>query len=508
MAKTFMPVDREQRFLLPPDMREWLPEDHVVWFLIEVVEQLDLSALEANYRLGAQGRRAYHPAMLLTVLLYAYSQGQRSSRKIEAACRSDVAYRVICGSWGETPDHSTICRFRRRHEEVVKDLFCQVLVALHRLGMLPLGVIAVDGTKVEADAALSANRTVVAIREEVEEILAEAEAVDADEGDRFGERRGDELPDELVDPRSRAARLRAALEYAREVSSGHDDSGATRVNTTDPDSRPMHSTDGYLQGYNAQVAVGDGQVVQACAVTNRRNDAGLFSPMLAAVTANLEAAGVEGRPSVALGDAGYFDSDDLAELLDDPDGPDVLVATTKRGAQPEEPPENPEDAHLAEQAAVETDHRAEQERRGAVFERVAADDIDIKQAQHELGLSQAGTYAGYAAWRRGGIDAIPAPRRRARIKRPPKSKVVRAQMEAKLAEPANKKRYKARAHLVEGFFAAHKHQRNGRWFARRGLRAVNAELTFDCLTHNLLKMRTAITTATRLLSAGFIPTPA
>lgn len=510
MAKTFMPVDREQRFLLPPDMREWLPEDHVVWFLIEMVGHLDLSELEASYRLGGQGRRAYHPAMLLTLLLYAYSQGLRSSRKIEAACRSDVAYKVICGAWGETPDHSTICRFRRRHEAVVKDLFCQVLVALDRLGMLPMGVIAIDGTKIEADAALSSNRTVVAIRDEVEEIFAEAETADADGDERFGDARGDELPEELLDERSREARLLAALAEA-EAALGDDperEAADLRVNVTDPDSRPMRSTDGFLQGYNAQVAVGDGQVVLACAVTDARNDYGLFSPMLAAADANLEAAGVERRPGVALGDAGYFDADDLAGLLDNPDRPDVLVATTKHGNQPDTPPDDPEEAHRTERAAIEAERREEQERRAAIFERVAAGEIDMREAQHELGLSQAVTYAGYAAWRDGGTGAIPAPRRKAVTKRPTKPQRVRARLEAKLAEPANRERYKTRAHLAEGFFAAHKHQRNGRWFTRRGRDAVNAEFTFDCLVHNLLKMRTAITTATRLLNAGFIPTPA
>lgn len=512
MAKTFMPVDRDQRFLLPPDMREWLPGDHLVWFFIDVVERLDLSRFEANYRLGAQGRSAYDPAMLLALLLYAYSQGVRSSRKLERACRTDIAYKVICGTYGQTPDHSTLCRFRRRHEGVIEDLFCQVLVTLHRLGMLPLGVIAIDGTKIEANAALDANRTVVAIKEEVKKILAEAEAADVEEDARFGDGRGDELPEDLVEPESREAHLLAALAYAEALlaegtETEHDADSERRdprVNVTDPDSRVMHSTDGYLQGYNAQVAVGDGQVVLACNVTNRRNDYGLFSPMVAAVADNLERAGVSERPACALGDAGYFDTDDLAPLLDDPDGPKVLVSTRKRHDQPDNADEGDLlKAHEAARAAVEEERGTEQQRRAGVYERVAAGELDMKQAQGQLGVSQPTAYAGYTAWRKGGASAIPVPRRPAGTKRPTKKRVVRQRLEQALAEPENRERYKRRGHLVEGFFAAHKHQRNGRWFSGRGNETVSAEFAFDCVVHNLLKMRTAIGTTLGFLAGGF-----
>jgi transposase len=139
MVHGFRPVDRDQLFLLPCDMRDWLPEDHLVWFVIGLVERLDLSELERVYRLGGQGRWAYDPAMMLSLLLWAAIEGVRSSRRIERACRQDAAFRVICGTGGEVPDHTTICWFRQDHEDAILGLFVQVLVICDQLGLLPLG---------------------------------------------------------------------------------------------------------------------------------------------------------------------------------------------------------------------------------------------------------------------------------------------------------------------------------------------------------------------------------
>ena len=136
MAHGFVRVDRDQQFLLPPDLRSWLPPDHEVWFVIDLVEQLDLSALEASYRLGRQGRAPVSPTMLLTLLVWGYSRGVVSSRRIERACREDVAFRVICAN--EVPDHTTIARFRQRHEAVAEDLFVQVLAMCDRAGSEPV----------------------------------------------------------------------------------------------------------------------------------------------------------------------------------------------------------------------------------------------------------------------------------------------------------------------------------------------------------------------------------
>jgi transposase len=214
MAHGYKPVDRDQLFLLPPDVRDWLAEDHLVFFVIEVLEHVDTSALHESHRLGGAGRQAYDPEMLLGLLVYAYCTGVRSSRRIEQLCEVDVAFRVIAAN--HRPDHSTVARFRAEHSSMLERLFTDVLALCAEAGLLSLGVIAVDGTKMKANASRGTNRSRAAIEAEVARILAEAEAVDAEEDALYGDRRGDELPAELADPRTRKARLEAALAALRE----------------------------------------------------------------------------------------------------------------------------------------------------------------------------------------------------------------------------------------------------------------------------------------------------
>lgn len=210
MAKGFRPVDRDQQFLLPPDMRQWLPAAHLVWFLLELVDQLDVTVFTARHRLGGAGRQAYAPRMLLALLVYAYATGQRSSRQIERLCVTDVAYRVICAQ--DAPDHSTIARFRRAHAAAFTELFGQVLAICAAAGMGRFGIVATDGTKIAADAALAANHDRAWYARQAAQILDEVEQTDAVEDDLFGEEsRGDELPPELADPRRRAARIKQVL---------------------------------------------------------------------------------------------------------------------------------------------------------------------------------------------------------------------------------------------------------------------------------------------------------
>jgi transposase len=214
MAKGFRPVDRDQPFLLPPDLREWLAADHLVWFVIDAVAALDVSRFAVRQTPAGSwaGRAGYDPGMLLGLLVYGYAVGVRSSRRIERACTEDVAFRVACAQ--DVPDHATIARFRREHfadPEAMGDLFGQVLVLAARAGLGRLGLIAVDGTKIAACASKDANRTEKRLRELAAQILAEAEAVDAAEDELHGQARGDELPAELADPKTRAARIRAAL---------------------------------------------------------------------------------------------------------------------------------------------------------------------------------------------------------------------------------------------------------------------------------------------------------
>ena len=208
MAQNFLSCDREQDFLMPPSVREWLPAGHLAWYLLDVVERLDLAAFYGEYRADGSGRPAHDPAMMVALLLYAYAVGERSSRAIERRCVEDVAFRVIAAN--RAPDHTTIARFRQRHAERLAELFVQVLAMCAKAGMVRVGTVAVDGTKMAANAGISANRTYEKIRAEVERILAEADAVDAAEDERFGDARGDELPAELADPVTRRERLERA----------------------------------------------------------------------------------------------------------------------------------------------------------------------------------------------------------------------------------------------------------------------------------------------------------
>lgn len=209
MAKSYRPVDRDQAFLLPPDMRSWLPAEHLVWFVISVVDQLDVSAFESRSRRGGVGRAGFDPRMLLTVLIYSYAMGERSSRQIERLCHTDVAFRVACAQ--DVPDHTTIARFRQHHEDALKDLFTHVLELCAKSGLGKLGTVAIDGTKIAANASDGAMRSEKWLREQVEAILGQAEETDAAEDALFGAARGDELPADLADPATRAERIRKAL---------------------------------------------------------------------------------------------------------------------------------------------------------------------------------------------------------------------------------------------------------------------------------------------------------
>jgi transposase len=214
MAKGYRPVDRDQVFLLPPDMREWLPAGHPVWLVIEALGRMDTGAFHAGRKTGGAGAAGYDPDMLLAVLVWAYAHRVTSSRRMEELCATDVAFRVICA--GNLPDHSTIARFRKDSGGAVAEFFAEVLVLCARLGMGRLGTVALDGMKIAASASKSANRTERKLRELAREAVAAHAAADAAEDELFGEgRRGDELPgqDEAGgwSPRRRAERIAEAL---------------------------------------------------------------------------------------------------------------------------------------------------------------------------------------------------------------------------------------------------------------------------------------------------------
>jgi transposase len=213
MAKGYRPVRRDQPFLFPPDMREWLAADHPVHLVIRAVERMDTSAFHAGRRTGHAGAAGYDPDMLVTLLVWAYAQGVASSRRMESLCGTDVAFRLVCG--GNLPDHVTIARFRRDFADAVTVLFGQVLILCARLGMGKLGTVALDGSKVRASASKAANRTEEALAKMAAERAAAHAETDAAEDALFGDARGDEVPAEAADPFTRDERIDAALASAR-----------------------------------------------------------------------------------------------------------------------------------------------------------------------------------------------------------------------------------------------------------------------------------------------------
>src|SRR4051812_35178931 len=229
---------------MPPSVRDWVPEDHLVWTVLDTVGELDLSAFYAGYRADGHGRPAYEPSVMVALLLYAYARGNRSSRGIERACVEDVAYRVVAGN--VAPDHSTIAEFRCRHERALGEVFTGVLGLCSRAGLASVGVVAIDGTKMSANASINTNRDFGQI---AREILAEAAEIDRREDELYGTERGDELPEHLRTREGRRKAFREAkerLEREREADQpvDNEDAGevAAEVNPdtvgTRPPSRP------------------------------------------------------------------------------------------------------------------------------------------------------------------------------------------------------------------------------------------------------------------------------
>lgn len=340
MDKTYRPYDPDQLLLLPPSLRDWLPPGHLAYCIADVVDGLDLSAISEVYEREARGYPPYHPALMVKVLLYGYARGVRSSRRLARACVEDVAFRVLAAN--NTPDFRTISEFRRRHLPALAALFQQVLRLCRRAGLVTLGTVALDSTKVQANAskhkAMSYARMERAEREleaTVRAILEEAERVDLAEDQRFGpDRRGDELPEELADPVRRLEKIRAAkaaLEAeARQAAEAkqqawQDRGGRGRPprapaaarpapkaqrNFTDPDSKIMQGPDGFLQAYNAQTAVDvRSQVIVAHDVSNQPADTAHLPPMVEQVIRNTRR-----RPRRLLADAGYCAEANLAYL--------------------------------------------------------------------------------------------------------------------------------------------------------------------------------------------------
>lgn len=446
MNYNFKPCDRSQMLLLPLSIEEWLPEGHLARFVVDAVKQFDLSEFMGVYRSDGVGQASFHPAPVIALLLYWYCKGERSSRKIESYCQDDVASRFIMAN--QQPDHSMFCRFRARHEAALEKIFLQVLQLCEKAGLIKLGSVSLDGTKITASAALDANRKLDALKAEVAQMLAEAKTVDAREDSVYGpDNRGDELPPELRASKDRlkrlqecAARLQAEQDAARsaqqtkidareeaEAESGKKCRGRKpklpdeavdkdqKANTTEPASRIMKTRKGYVQGYNAQAVATEEQIIIAADVTQDENDQKQLKPMIQQAKQNLAAVKVMLAIGAVLIDAGYC-SDENLNLEDELDI-DLYCATKK-------------------------DHKQRKE-------------------------------------------AAEAPPPRGRI---PKHLTAKDRMERKLRTKDGRAMYKKRGKTIEPVFGQIKTVQNGGRCMRRGLKANQSEWKFTCSAHNLLKL--------------------
>jgi transposase len=357
MTKTYRDWSTDQAYLFPPSPHDWLPEGDLVYFLLDTVATLDLTPIFAHHERELRGQPPFHPRMMVALLLYCYATGTRSSRRIMRRCQIDVACRVIVGE--DVPDFRTISDFRKIHLARLEALFVEVLKLCALAGLAKVGTIALDGTKVKANAsrhkAMSYDRMKaeeIRLKQEIAKLLADAEAADKAEDLQHGpDRHGDELPDELARRQSRLARIqearglleeRARIEAAEDAArrqAGGKSSPATppaeavpdpkaQINFTDPESRIMRASNkGWDQCGNAQAVTNEHQVILAADVTDQANDVRQAVPMVDQARANLDAAGVKEAIKAALGDAGYYSEANAADL--EQRGIDPYLATER-----------------------------------------------------------------------------------------------------------------------------------------------------------------------------------
>lgn len=542
--------DIDQLMMMPPSVREWLPEDHLAFFVLDVVAELDLGAFYAAYRVDGRGGSVYDPAMMLAVLLYAYCTGERSSRRIERRLVEDVAMRVVAAN--QQPDHATLARFRRRHQDAIAGLFGQVLGLCVKAGLVDGGVVAIDGTKIAANASFFANRdqadlsselagsvkrdpAAAATRRIADQVLAEAERVDAAEDAQDENDQLRRVPAEWAGGRDRRSRIRAALEELesqkardfearmaerarKEAELGRKLTGPKpstetarrarprRANTTDPHSRIIaQASKGVLQGYNAQAAATPGHIVVAAEITNTTNDQPHFVPMANAVTENLTEAGYRGGAGAFVADAGYWTSANGTTDV----GAEVLIATRQSSWRTADKPDDDKLAVLARVNRGELSQRqagailgvsytwvrdmtkryfgrdgqritrsAEPESQEwiPVIERVAAGDISMRAARDQLGVSVTRVKAMLAHVRGEAVDPT----------------IARNAMNDKLSQPENAAIYRKRSVSIEPVFGNIKANLGFRKFSLRGQAGVHSEWRLICTVHNLLKLQHAV----------------
>ncbi len=444
MGRKFREWSPSQNWLFPPSPRDWLPENHLVYFLLDVVEQLDLSPIVADYDSPKGGKPPHHPGMMVALLIHSYCVGVFSSRKIMARCETDVAFRTIVGD--DIPDFRRVAEFRRRHLGSIGHLFLEVLRLCKQAGLVNIGRLSLDGTKVKANAsrhkAMSYDRMSSEeerLEKEIAELLANAQAADKQEDAEHGhDKRGDELPDELARREKRLATIReakAALEQAaREKATAEAERRQTegkrppktdpedaipeakaQRNFTDPESKIMRSSNkGWDQSGNAQAVANEDQVIVAADVTDQANDVRQVEPMVSQTLENTSDVGIDDSVNAFTADAGYF-SEDNVESAEAHDRIDDVYIATGRMKHHEKVPDSPQG-------------------------------------------------------------------------RPPKGQTPKQKMARKLRTKRGKKEYSRRKAIIEPVFGQIKHCQGFRQFSLRGLSKMKAEWRLVCLTHNLLKL--------------------
>ena len=430
MGKSYRPYYPDEELLLPPSLRDWLPENHLAYFVSDVVDNLDLSAMDAVYGAEKRGQPPYDPLMMTKVLVYGYCIGVFSSRRIERRLVEDIAFRVLAA--GNQPNFRTISDFRKIHLETLAGLFEQVLKIALEAGAMKVGGVALDGTKVKANAskhkAMSYDRMLEKekdLKAEVQQLLEQAEAADAEEDARHGKNcRGDELPAELARRETRLKKIReakralAARAREKAEAEGGDPKKAKpkekdQYNFTDPESRIMKGADGFVQAYNAQAAVEpDFQLIVGQAVTQATNDKEQLMPMVEVIQ---QQSGQ--RAEEILADSGYCSEKNL-EALESADQPEQEII-----------------GYIATER--------------------------VKHGEYKEPCPRG-----------------PLPKGATRVDR----------MRRKLKTKAGKAVYAARKAIVEPVFGQIKQARGFRQFLLRGIRKVRGEWSLVCLTHNILKL--------------------
>ena len=451
MSKTYRPWNPDQDWLLPPSPREWLPEGDLVYFMLDVVKALDLSAITARYEQEDRGFPPYHPRLMVALLLYSYCMGVYSSRRIQKRCERDAAYRVMVGN--DVPNFRTISDFRKDHLPALQGLFVQVLKLCAEAGLAKVGVVSLDGTKVKANAsrhkAMSyeyMQKEEERLQKEIAELLNKAESTDAAEDELHGrESRGDELPAELARRESRLARIQeakkaletqalAAAQAEEACRQAEDDArraaGETprarkpvdpqpapkaQRNFTDPESKIMKvSNKGFEQCGNAQIVCNEEQIIVAADVTDQANDKRQVQPMVSQAQENLAAAGVEEKIEALDADSGYYSEENVAHLESEKIDPYIATERLKH------------------------------------HEKVAC---------------------------ASGPDSPPA-----------EDLTPKERMARKLRTKKGRETYAKRKGMVEPIFGQIKQARGFRQFLMRGLEKMRGEWHLICLTHNLLKL--------------------